>query len=119
MTLWTRWVRQPQNVWLRKALFQVHLWTGLGAGLYIFVVSATGSALVYRNELFRAVTPAPIIAVPSGARLTDDQLKAAALRTYPGFKVTRVRRARNPDQSVDISLVRGNRLRTRMFDPYT
>src|SRR5450631_4194359 len=55
------WVRRPQSVWLRKALFQVHLWTGIGVGLYILLISLTGSVLVYRNELFTAATPRPIV----------------------------------------------------------
>ena len=80
MTAWQRWFRQPQSVWLRKAIFQVHLWTGVGVGLYIFVICVTGSVLVYRNELYRLATPRPIVAVGSGPRLTDDQLKDAALR---------------------------------------
>jgi uncharacterized iron-regulated membrane protein len=54
---WQRWVRQPQKVWLRRAIFQVHLWAGIGLGLYVFFISATGSVLVYRNELYVAVTP--------------------------------------------------------------
>src|SRR5437667_34538 len=32
LTLWQRWVRQPQNIWFRRALFQVHLWTGSDLG---------------------------------------------------------------------------------------
>ena len=40
-----QWARQPQNVWLRRALFQVHLWTGLAIGLYIVMLSVTGSVL--------------------------------------------------------------------------
>src|SRR4030095_1735040 len=52
--MWTRWVRQPQKIWLRRALFQVHLWSGIAIGLYIFMISVTGSVLVYRNELFVA-----------------------------------------------------------------
>src|SRR3954468_214581 len=119
MSIWTRWLRQPQSVWVRKAVFQVHLWTGLGVGLYILLMCVTGSVLVYRNELFGFVTPKPLIAVPSGERLTDEQLKQAALRAYPGFAVTDVRRARNLDQSVDVSLKRGNDAKKRMFDPYT
>ena len=54
MTMWARWVRQPQKIWLRRALFQVHLWSGIAIGLYIFMISVTGSVLVYRNELFVA-----------------------------------------------------------------
>lgn len=52
MKLWQRWVRQPQSVWVRKALFQVHRWTGIGAGLYVLLTSVTGSAIVFRNEIF-------------------------------------------------------------------
>ena len=48
-----RWLRQPQRVWLRRAKFQVHLWTSLALGLYLVVLSLTGSALVYRVGLDR------------------------------------------------------------------
>ncbi|HTQ99780.1 MAG TPA: PepSY-associated TM helix domain-containing protein [Candidatus Acidoferrum sp.] len=51
------WLHHPQRVWLRRALFQVHLWTGIAVGLYIFFISVTGSVLVYRNELYEAVMP--------------------------------------------------------------
>ena len=80
-TAWQRWVRQPQKVWLRRALFQVHLWAGIGVGLYVFFISVTGSVLVYRNELYVAATPdvhtpgvSPLEvqdSVPLGIRLVD------------------------------------------------
>ncbi len=57
--VWQRWIRQPQTIWLRRALFQVHLWTGIAPGLYVFLVSVTGSVLVYRNEFYRAATASP------------------------------------------------------------
>ena len=53
MTFLRRVIRQPQGVWARKALFQIHLWTGIGVGLYIFVISVTGSAIVFRREITR------------------------------------------------------------------
>ena len=46
------WLRQPQNTWTRKALFQLHLWSGLILGLYIVVVCVSGSALVFRNDIY-------------------------------------------------------------------
>ena len=52
MTLWQRWLARPQEVWFRKALFQIHLWTGIAIGLYLVLVSLTGSILVFRVELF-------------------------------------------------------------------
>ena len=83
---WQRWVRQPQKVWLRRAIFQVHLWAGIGVGLYVFFISVTGSVLVYRNELYVAVTPDVVTPsatpaeaqanVPFGMRVVDSLLDA-------------------------------------------
>jgi uncharacterized iron-regulated membrane protein len=119
LTVWTRWVRQPQKIWLRKALFQVHLWSGVGIGLYVLMISVTGSILVYRNELYEATAPQPLISRGSDPLLTDDQLREAATRRYTGYTVVELRRAQNPDQAVDVSLRRGDDTRTRLFDPRT
>ena len=116
LTVWQRWVRRPQKIWLRRALFQVHLWSGIAVGLYILMISVTGSVLVYRNELYRAATPAPIISKGPGPRLTDDQLMEAARQLYPAYRVTRIGRAPNLDQAVDVSLRRGNEIKKRLFD---
>jgi uncharacterized iron-regulated membrane protein len=116
-TVWQRWVRRPQKIWLRRAFFQVHLWSGIAVGLYIFMISVTGSVLVYWNELYRAATPEPIISRGSGPRLTDEQLAAAARQRYPGYRVAKINRMRNLDQAVDVSLSRGDKMRRRLFDP--
>jgi len=90
MGAWQQWVRQPQSVWLRKATFQIHLWTGLGIGLYVTMLSVTGAALVYRVEMERAFqTPRPAFE-PGRAPLPTEELKASAQRAYPGWQVTRV-----------------------------
>src|ERR1700691_5587733 len=117
LTAWERWVRQPQKIWLRRALFQVHLWSGVALGLYILMISVTGSVLVYRNELFRAATSEPIISKGSGPRLSDDQLSEVARHVYPGYRVARIERAVNPEQAVDVVLSRGDVIRKRLFDP--
>jgi uncharacterized iron-regulated membrane protein len=119
MTYWQRWIRQPQTTWLRKAIFQIHLWTGIGVGLYVLLVSLTGSIVVYSNELYRAATRDPVIVAASGQRLTDEQLKQAAGRAYPGYKVLSVSRERNPEQAVSISLNASAGLKSRLFNPYT
>src|SRR5262245_25586605 len=49
--------RHPQSILLRRVLFQIHLWTGIGAGLYIVVVCVTGSALVFREEINQSLHP--------------------------------------------------------------
>jgi uncharacterized iron-regulated membrane protein len=56
LSAWQQWVRQPQRLELRRAIFQIHLWSGVGLGLYVFFISVTGAVLVYRNELYEAAT---------------------------------------------------------------
>ncbi len=119
MTYWQRWILQPRTAWLRKTTFQLHLWSGIGIGLYVLLISVTGSVLVYRNELYRAATPEPIIVTERGARLTDEQLKGAAIRAYPGYTVLTLSRARNPDQAVSISLESRTGRKNRLFNPHT
>jgi uncharacterized iron-regulated membrane protein len=106
-------------MWLRRALFQVHLWLGIAVGVYILVISVSGSVLVYRNELSRAATPEPIISRSSEPRLTDDQLIHAATRLYPGYRVVHLGRALDLDQAIDVSLKRGDAIKMRLFDPRT
>jgi uncharacterized iron-regulated membrane protein len=43
-----------KSAWLRRALFQVHLWTGLAIGLYVLAICISGSVIVFRRELGRA-----------------------------------------------------------------
>ena len=116
--LWHRWLRQPQKLWVRRALFQVHLWSGLAVGLYIFMISVTGSVLVYRNELYRAATPPPLVLQGSGPRLTDSQLTVAVGRLYPGYRVERIIHLVTGD-AVDIWLRQGASEKKRLFDPWT
>lgn len=120
MTLWTKWLRQPQTVWLRKAMFQIHLWTGIGLGLYLVMLSLTGSALVYRNELDRAfASPRPTFDAKA-TRLTSDQLKGFAERAYPGYAVTRVgERITRRNPTIEIWLERNGEKKERFFNPYT
>src|SRR5262245_48114218 len=119
MNLWQRWLRQPQGVWLRKALFQVHLWTGIGVSIYIVVVCVTGSALVFRPELTRAFARGPIIVAVTGTPLTDQQIKEAAVRQHPGYVVSNLFRAKQPNAAAELWLEGANDTRHRLFNPFT
>jgi uncharacterized iron-regulated membrane protein len=59
MTPRQRFIDRPQQIWWRKLLFQLHLWVGVGVGLYVMLIGVTGSALVFRDEMQHAMeTPA-------------------------------------------------------------
>jgi uncharacterized iron-regulated membrane protein len=117
-TFWRQWVWQPQSLWLREAAFQVHLWTGIGAGLYILVIGVTGSAMVFRPEIYGRYWQTPKV-VASEPRLTEEQLEAAARGVYPRYDVTEVISGTNPEAAVEVWLDRDGRTRKRWFDPYT
>jgi uncharacterized iron-regulated membrane protein len=46
--------RAVKSAWFRRALFQLHLWTGLAIGLYVLAICVSGSLMVFRRELGRA-----------------------------------------------------------------
>jgi uncharacterized iron-regulated membrane protein len=112
--------KQPQRVWLRKALFQIHLWTGIATGLYVLLISVSGSAIVFRNDIYRA-TESPVILVEEvGERMTLEQIEDAARRPYPGYQVTQVYEfPDNPKRAVEVRLEKGSSLHNRLIDPYT
>src|SRR5438105_8679914 len=115
--------RAPQKVWIRRAMFQIHLWTGIGVGLYIVVVCLTGSVIVFRRELMRAYSNRPQISAhaPDQKPLTEEQLTVAAHRAFPDYAVEKVWRGRRGSTPVDIWMTRGPGNKERkehLFDPY-
>jgi uncharacterized iron-regulated membrane protein len=119
MTLYQRWLRHPQSVWLRRALFQVHLWMGLALGLYIVVISLSGSALVFRDRIFKSIGERPHPVRVSGARFTDARLRAAAETAFPGYRAGYVFRGKTRDQASIVVLERRGKYKQELFDPYT
>jgi uncharacterized iron-regulated membrane protein len=48
---WQKWFEHPEKLFIRRIFFQVHLWLGALAAAYILLMSTSGSAIVFRNEL--------------------------------------------------------------------
>jgi uncharacterized iron-regulated membrane protein len=112
--------RQPHRLLLRKALFQIHLWTGIGAGLYVLLISVSGSVVVFKNEVYRANNSPVIIVAGVGERMTSEQITQAATKVWPGYEVTSLYEYEdNPKRAVEVRLERGSWSRNRLFDPYT
>lgn len=112
------WLDRPQRRRLRRALFQVHLWLGVALGLYIVLISVSGSAVVFRRELNLWLVPHRV-AVIDGARLSKAQLGAVAQSIYPDYEIGRVGESPRRDRPVSIELRRGGESKERLFDPYT
>jgi len=91
-SFWQTAVARPRDLIVRKLLFQIHLWAGLGIGLYVFLIGITGSALVFHDEMQRALEPArPEIHAPAPGHAADllevaDRMRAAK----PGWILTSI-----------------------------
>jgi uncharacterized iron-regulated membrane protein len=100
----------------RRSLLKVHQWVGLAAGLFLVVIAVSGSALVFENEIDRALHPSTSFVTPGAAPLPIGTLAARVSAAYPQDQITGVRIADRPDQADEFSL------RSRqgaMVDPYT
>lgn len=112
------WLDRPQQTRLRKGLFQVHLWLGVALGLYIFVISISGSAVVFRREASLWLVPRSVTVAE--ARLATDELHAAILRQHPGFRIATVSEPGRPERPVHVALEHDDgRTKSRLVDPYT
>lgn len=125
MTIAGGYWRRPQSVRWRRALFQVHLWTGLALALYVVFISLTGSAIVFRREMDAALCPRIVMVQPHGPRLSNAQLTAAAQRVFRRVRhfnpaLVQVRSPRVPGAAVEAWYRVGNRGRLqRLIDPYS
>lgn len=119
---------------LRRMIYQVHLWIGIALGLYVLLMSVTGSAIVARRELIPLMVPQSVPV--AGERLSLDQLAQAVRRAHPDSQVLDIhedlRPARRPGTGyargpVDPSLARPDQVTlerngvvsTRLLDPFT
>ena len=56
MTSWQQWLHHPERSPLRNIIFQIHLWAGAISSMYVFVMSISGSIIVYRNVLSKRLS---------------------------------------------------------------
>jgi uncharacterized iron-regulated membrane protein len=113
--------KQPKQTFLRRALFQIHLWTGVGVGLYMVFISLTGSAVVFRRDLNLSKLgniPAKEVAADA-VRLPDAQLREAVLRQYPGYTITRVAASRRRLVPSEVTMTKDGVVLQERFNPYT
>jgi uncharacterized iron-regulated membrane protein len=78
---WQQWLHHPEKSTVRQIVFQVHFWIGAMAAAYVFVMSITGSLLVFRGELFEHTG----ISQRWVSNLHTDLLSGAGGRLVNGF----------------------------------
>ena len=118
------WLRSPQRVWMRRALFQVHLWVGVAVAVYAVVIGLTGSALVFREEMERTMWPGLYHVEPSSPQMTLDQAVRRIEAERPGWRAFALRDFSAHRQATTVLMRRLGAAPTpnyRMvaFNPYT
>ena len=103
----------------RRFCTKVHRYVGLVLGLVLVVTSLSGSALVFRHEIDRALNP-ELLWLSPGARAREakpiDELIRVAGRRFPEERVRLVRWPRRADEPVELYLAPSNR--HVYVDPY-
>ena len=112
------WLDRPQQQPLRRFLLQVHLWAALICGLYIVVISVTGSAVVMRRELGRWFAPPTFVSVGDD-RLARETLELLIQREHVGFTIANISAPNDPRLPLSVELTRAGRTIERRYDPYT
>jgi uncharacterized iron-regulated membrane protein len=118
MGSWERWLKAPATLAFRRFLFQVHLWLGIGLGLYVLMISVTGSAIVMRTQISRWFLHDQATNVANLPELTGAALEQRVVEVYADDVVKRVSPPSRPGRAAYIVLERDGVEVTRFFDQY-
>jgi uncharacterized iron-regulated membrane protein len=111
---------RPQQIFWRKAAFQVHLWSGILLCLYMLVIGVSGSILVFEKELGHltfaklwkaSATSAPAVDFPKAV--------AAVTSAFPGYKITAGYPPDKPGDNFEFLLRRDMQTRDVFLDAST
>lgn len=94
-----RLLHAPQQLWVRRAIFQIHLWAGIGVGLYVFVIGVSGSVLMFRDELAAPYPDVAAAAETGAAAVGVPEVVATARAARPSAELLGVYAPAGPDES--------------------
>ena len=116
MKLW----HQPRRSRWRKPLLQLHLWLGVGLGIYAAVIGLSGSALVFAPELERTIHPELFhLAQPGTAGVPLARILAETRQKLPRAAVLGIDEIDRPRQPIVVYLTDRGQERTVYVDRTT
>lgn len=80
------WHRPREQRW-RGWIFRIHLWSGLTIGLWAIIVGASGSVLVFKNEIETLVESKLFTVEPRQGRASLDAVVAEIRDRFPDYAV--------------------------------
>jgi uncharacterized iron-regulated membrane protein len=102
---------------MRRALFQVHLWMGVLTGAYIFIVSITGAALVFRIDMQRELYPGLFTPKAQGPQADPVAVMESVSRAYPDHSLSGVDAPTSARPTYLAYVTRGSDFLTVLIDP--
>ena len=90
-------LHHPRKLWIRRALFQVHLWLGVLLSVYVAIIGLSGSILVWEEEV--EASAYHLLADDPAHFVSMDAAVQATIAHYPGETPTYVMRPQ-PHQPV-------------------
>lgn len=118
MNNWKRWIQAPQTHWCRKLLFQIHLWMGIALGLYVLLISLSGSALLLKPAFYTWFEP-KYLEPTADAPLKDAELEKRINEVYAGYIVTFIFPAYEAGRATYVVLNKDGMIYPHYFNQYT
>lgn len=85
------YLRHPRQSVVRGIIFQVHLWVGLGLGLYLLIMSLTGVILGFKDEIAASMHPQLYRVREAGGPHVDMNTLIQSVRAkYPNNRIWRI-----------------------------
>ena len=95
---------------IRRAAIYLHLYLGVGLGLYLALMSITGSALVFADELERWLRPELFRSASNAQTVGVDALSDAARAAYPERTVTAIYAPSHGQETYTVYLRKGEEI---------
>lgn len=104
----------------RNRLSKLHGFVGILGGLLLVVMGLTGSAIVFHQEIDRALNPYLMQVVPQGERVTLDTCLKSAQAAFPEGRLESIQMPQTADQTYGLGFRTGVKTWREMFvHPYT
>ena len=83
-------VHNPRKLFLRRALFQIHLWAGIFLAIYVVIIALSGSILVFEDEFTATTLPAGLHPYDPAHTASIPVVMNAFLRACPSCTVSNI-----------------------------
>lgn len=111
----------PERSRVRGLLYKVHLWLGALSMAYLLLISVSGCAILFGQELHEFLSPTPRLAAGAdAARLSSSELRRIAQVHYPQAAIVALFDKELPSgTAAEVWIEQDHVLLRRLFDPYT